>query len=62
MATLETYEAINVLNREKELLEKCLTEWESKEYPEAKKERERKLKEINKAIELLNKLNNDTHI
>lgn len=55
---MATYEAINVLNREKELLEKCLNEWESKEYPEAKKERERKLKEINNAIEELNKLNN----
>jgi hypothetical protein len=59
---MKEYYPINILEKEKELLEKCLTEWESKEYPEAKKERERKLKEINKAIEELNKLNNDTHI
>ena len=44
---------INLLEKDKAILEKCLTEWESKEYPIAKKEREDKLTEINKAINIL---------
>ena len=46
--------SIQVLEREKHLLEKCLNEWESKEYQEAKKERETKLKDINESIIILN--------
>jgi hypothetical protein len=49
---------INLLENDKYLLEKCLNEWESSEYPTAKKERENKLTEINKAIKLLT---NDTN-
>ena len=49
---------INLLQRDKYLLEKCLNEWECSEYPTAKKEREDKLTEINKAIKLLT---NDTN-
>ena len=44
---------INLLEKDKAILEKCLTEWESEEYPIAKKEREDKLTEINKAINIL---------
>jgi len=44
---------ISLLEKEKALLEKCLNEWESKEYPIAKKEREDKLIEVNKAINIL---------
>lgn len=46
--------SIQILEREKHILEKCLNEWESKEYQEAKKERENKLKDINEAIIKLN--------
>lgn len=44
---------INLLEKDKAILEKCLSEWEIKEYPIAKKEREDKLNEINKAINIL---------
>lgn len=42
-----------MLEREKQHLEKCLSEWDTKEYPLAKKERDDKLNEVNKAIEIL---------
>lgn len=45
---------INLLEKEKHLLEKCLTEWECTEFPLAKKEREERLEQVNKAIEILN--------
>lgn len=41
---------INILEKDKYILEKCLSEWESEEYPLAKKERENKLKELELAI------------
>jgi hypothetical protein len=44
---------LDMLEREKQILEKCLTEWETNGYPLAKKERDDKLKEVNKAIEIL---------
>jgi hypothetical protein len=44
---------LNILRKEKGILEKCLNEWETKEYPLAKKEREDMLHEVNKAIEIL---------
>ena len=44
---------LNILRKERTILEKCLNEWESKEYPLAKKEREDKLYEIDTALELL---------
>lgn len=50
-------EAIFILEREKKLLEDCLKGWKSKNHPEAFKQRNKKLAEINKAIELL-KTNN----
>lgn len=45
--------AIEILEKEKQILEKCLSEWDCKNYPEAKKEREERLKSINKAIKNL---------
>lgn len=48
-------EAIFVLEREKKLLEDCLKGGKSETYPEAFAQRNRKLKEINKAIEILKK-------
>lgn len=50
--------AIEILEKEKAILEKCLSEWDEREYPEAKKEREKRLKDINKAIEKLNETRN----
>jgi len=47
-------EAIFILEREKNLLKQCLKGWKTENYPEAFKERNKKLKEINKAIEVLN--------
>jgi hypothetical protein len=52
---------INLLEKDKYLLENCLNEWESSEYPTAKKERENKLTEINKAIKLLTNDTNTIH-
>ena len=45
--------AIETLEKEKALIEKALNEWECKEYPEAKKEREKRLKELNEALNKL---------
>ena len=50
--------AIEIIEKEIEILKKCLNEWESYEYPEAKKEREKKLKQLNDA---LNKLNQEKY-
>jgi hypothetical protein len=47
--------AIQILENEINMIQRCLTEWESKEHQEAKKEREKRLKELNEA---LNKLTN----
>jgi len=46
--------AIEILEKEKELLTKCLNEWDTQTYPEAKKEREKRLNDINNALQLLN--------
>jgi hypothetical protein len=45
--------AIEVLKKEKTLLLKCLTDWDVKEYPEALKDRNNKIKDIEKAIQTL---------
>jgi hypothetical protein len=45
--------AIEILEKEMLLLEKCLSKWESEKYPEAKKERYEKYKNLVKAIEYL---------
>ena len=47
--------AIHILKTEQKILKKCLSEWDLKNYPEARKLREKKLKQI---TEVLNKLNN----
>lgn len=46
-------EAIFILEKEKRLLEECLKGWKSKSHPEAFKQRNKKLAEICKGIELL---------
>lgn len=44
--------AIHILEQEKHLLENCLKgDWEG--YSEAKKERDKRLRDVNKAIEIL---------
>lgn len=47
--------AIEILEKEAYLLKKCLTEWQSLNHPEAKKDRDNKLSDILKAIEKLKK-------
>jgi hypothetical protein len=46
-------EAVFILEREKELLKKCIKDWHIQSHPEAFKLRNKKLEEINKAIEIL---------
>lgn len=46
-------EAIFVLEREKKILEDCLKGWKQDSHPEAFKERNKRLKEINKSIDVL---------
>jgi RNA processing factor Prp31 len=45
--------AIEILEKELQLLKNCLSEWETEKYPEAKKERNDKYKNIIKAIQYL---------
>tara|TARA_R110000782_G_scaffold139199_1_gene231716 strand:+ start:307 stop:582 length:276 start_codon:yes stop_codon:yes gene_type:complete len=45
--------AIEVLEKDKELLKRCLSNWEINQYPEAKKERINKLQDLNNAINFL---------
>ena len=45
--------AIEILERDKKYLEAALSTWETDHYPEARKDRDKKLKEINEAIEIL---------
>jgi hypothetical protein len=45
--------AIEVLQKEKVILEKCLSEWDEKKYPEARNQRNEKLKDLQKTIEIL---------
>lgn len=47
--------AIEILEKEASILKKCLTEWQSKNYPDAKKDRDNRLKHLNAAIEKLKK-------
>ena len=46
-------EAIFILEKEKKLLEDCLKAWKPENYPDALAQRNQKLREINKAIELI---------
>ena len=44
---------IHVLSIEQKMLKKCLSEWDVKHYPEARKVRDNKLKQITEAINKL---------
>jgi len=46
--------AIEILQNELNILQRCLNEWDSQMYPEAKKERQKRLNDINNAIDKLN--------
>ena len=46
-------EAIFILEKEKKLLEDCLKAWKPENYRDAFAQRNQKLREINKAIELI---------
>lgn len=46
-------EAIFILEKEKHLLKQCLKGWKKENYPEAFKQRNKKLKEISEALETL---------
>jgi hypothetical protein len=46
--------AVEILEKERILLLKCLNEWDTQTHPEAKKEREKRLNDINNALQLLN--------
>jgi uncharacterized protein YukE len=46
-------EAIIILEKEKQLLEDCLKGWKSENYPDAFKQRNKKLAEINQALNLI---------
>ena len=45
--------SIEILEKERQSLENCLSKWEAENYPEARKERNDKLKNLTKAIEYL---------
>jgi len=45
--------AIKTLETEKQILTNCLSDWGLQQYPEARKERDDKLKDINNALEKL---------
>jgi hypothetical protein len=45
--------AIQTLENQAKLLKDCLSEWDATQYPEAHKDRERKLKEVNDALKVL---------
>lgn len=45
--------AVEILEKEKALITAALSKWETEYYPDAKKEREMRLKQLNRAIEVI---------
>ena len=45
--------AIELIEREISLLQRCLSTWECKEYPDVKKQRDKRLNELNEALNVL---------
>lgn len=45
--------AIRILEKEKQLVECALSDWDKQTYPEARELRERRLKELEKALKIL---------
>lgn len=50
--------ALDVLKTEKHQLEKCLSNWDLEQYPEAREERDRKLRSCELAITAIELVNN----
>ena len=51
--------AIEILEAERKMLENILSDWEFAHYPDARKQRDRKLKDLEKAIEILENYQDD---
>ena len=45
--------AIKTLEAERDLLNKALSNWESEQYPEAKKQRDKRLQQLDQAVKLI---------
>lgn len=45
--------AIELIENEISLLQRCLSAWECKEYPDAKKQRDKRINELNEALNIL---------
>ena len=50
--------ALDILKKEKKQLQDCLSNWDCEQYPEAKEKRDRKLLSCEKAITLIELVNN----
>jgi hypothetical protein len=49
--------SIEILEKERDILRKCLSEWQSENYPDAKKEREKRFNDIDECISILKCVN-----
>ncbi len=45
--------SIEVLEKERQLLNDCLSDWDLQKYPEARKERENRLRDIDETLKML---------
>ena len=45
--------SIEILEKEKQLLTSCLSDWDCTNYPDAKKERQKKLDDLEECITIL---------
>lgn len=45
--------SIETLEKEKKILKECLSEWQSNNYPDAKKERQKRLNDLEECIIIL---------
>ena len=48
--------SIETLEKEKKILKECLSEWQSNNYPDAKKERQKRLNDLEECIIILKKV------
>jgi len=48
--------AIELIENEISILQRCLSAWECKEYQDAKKQRDKRINELNEALEALEAL------
>jgi hypothetical protein len=45
--------SIEILEKEKQILKACLSEWQSNNYPDAKKERQKRYDDLEECITIL---------